>query len=314
MKSLVCIDLTRWNVSLLQWSCSFLFIACLTIPSAGGQEQPASPGRAPGAAPQDPAYRNARVEPFRIIGNIYYVGASQHITAYLITTPQGHILLDTGFEESVAAVRENIEKLGFQLRDVKLMLPSHAHGDHVGGFTLMQELTGARVFSSALDAGVMASGGKTDFRSGEGWEPTKVDQIIEDGEKVAHGGTTLVAHLTPGHTKGCTTWTTVAQEGGKNYNVVFLCGVRMNDNIPVVNNPDYPNMAADFEMSFQKLRSLPCDVFLGAHGYWFDIQSKMQRMEQGGANPFIDPQGYRKYIADMESYFLEQLKKEGGKL
>jgi metallo-beta-lactamase class B len=287
-----------------------LFLGVIT----GTAQQAAAPVRAPGASPQDPAYRTERVKPFKIIGNIYYVGASQHITAYLITTPQGHILIDTGYEESVAPVRENIESLGFKIRDVKLMLPTHAHGDHVGGFTQMKELTGARVLSSALDAGVMESGGKTDFRSGEGWEPTKVDQVIQDGEKVSLGPVTMVAHLTPGHTKGCTTWTTTVSDGGRNYNVVFLCGVRMNDGEQLVNNADYPNMPQDFAMTFKKLKALPVDVYLGGHGYWFDIQAKMQRMAQGGANPFIDPQGYRKYIADMESYFLEQFKKEGGRL
>lgn len=298
--------------------CFLAVIALLICLSSGhwasAQNQAAGPGRAPGAAPEDEVYRNARVKPFKIIGNIYYVGASQHITAYLITTPQGHILIDTGFKESVAPVRENIEALGFKIRDVKLMLATHAHGDHVGGFTQMKELTGAKVLSSGLDAGVMASGGKTDFRSGEGWEPTKVDQIIQDGEKVSLGPVTMVAHLTPGHTKGCTTWTTVVNEGGKNLNVIFLCGVRMNDNVPVVNNPKYPNMPQDFAMSFKKLKALPVDVFLGAHGYWFDIQSKMKRMEQAGANPYIDPDGYRKYLIDMESYFLDEVKKEGGTL
>ncbi|HWP84943.1 MAG TPA: subclass B3 metallo-beta-lactamase [Terriglobia bacterium] len=293
----------------------FLLLCLLSAGSriAYAQGAGSASGRAPGAAPSDPAYRTARVEPFRIIGNIYYVGASQHITAYLITTPQGHLLIDTGFEESVGPVRENIEKLGFRLRDIRLLLPTHAHGDHVGGFAQMKELTGAKVLSSAPDAGVMESGGQTDFRNGENWKPTQVDQIVQDGENVSLGGTTLTAHLTPGHTKGCTTWTMVAEDAGRKYNVVFLCGVRMNDNVPVVNNPQYPEMVEDFRRSFQKLKALPCDVFLGGHGYWFDIQTKMQRLKQGGANPFIDPQGYRKYIADMEAYFLEQVKKEGGK-
>jgi len=269
----------------------------------------------PAPAPEDEAYRTARVAPFRIIGNIYYVGPSQHITSYLITTPQGHILLDSGYEASVGPIRENIQKLGFQMKDVKIMLGSHAHGDHIAGHALMKELTGAKVLSSELDAEVISTGGKADFRQGNGWKPAKVDQIIQDGEQVKLGNATLVAHLTPGHTKGCTTWTTVVEDGGKKYNVVFLCGMRMSEGIPLIGTAKYPNMARDFANSFKTLKSLPCDVFLGAHGYWFGLPEKMKRMEQGtGANPFIDPQGYRAYVDSVEREFLDQLKREGGSI
>jgi metallo-beta-lactamase class B len=269
----------------------------------------------PAPAPEDEAYRTARVAPFRIIGNIYYVGPSQHITSYLITTPQGHILLDSGYEASVGPIRENIEKLGFQMKDVKIMLGSHAHGYHIAGHALMKELTGAKVLSSELDAEVISTGGKADFRQGNGWKPAKVDQIIRDGEQVKLGDAALVAHLTPGHTKGCTTWTTVVEEGGRRYNVVFLCGMRMNEGIPLIGSAKYPNMAKDFANSFKTLKSLSCDVFLGAHGYWFGLPEKIKRMGQGtGVNPFIDPNGYRAYLDSVEREFLDELKREGGSL
>ena len=261
----------------------------------------------------DSPYRTQRSEPFRIIGNIYYVGDTLHLTTYLITTPEGHILIDTGYEESVPGIRENIEKLGFQVKDVKLMISSHAHHDHIGGHALMKEVTGATVLATAADAEVIETGGKADFRDTGLWKPAKVDRTIQDGEPVTLGGITLMPHLTPGHTKGCTTWTMEVEEGGRKYNVVFVCGVRVNTGLPLVGNPKYPNSVEDFTRSFETLKSLPCDVFLGAHGYWFGVQEKLKRREQGaGVNPFIDPEGYRAYIANYERAFLDQLSAERG--
>ncbi len=261
----------------------------------------------------DSPYRTQRSEPFQIIGNIYYVGDTLHLTTYLITTPEGHILIDTGFEESVPGIRENIEKLGFQVKDVKLMISSHSHHDHIGGHALMKEVTGATVLATAADADVIESGGKTDFRDTGLWRAANVDRTIEDGEPVTLGGVTLMPHLTPGHTKGCTTWTMEVEEDGQKYNVVFVCGMRVNTGLPLVGNPKYPNSVEDFTRSFETLKSLPCDVFLGAHGYWFGVQEKLKRRAQGtGVNPFIDPEGYRAYIADYERAFLDQLNTERG--
>ena len=271
------------------------------------------PAQTPADTGPDSPYRTEHAEPFRIIGNIYYVGDTLHITTYLITTPEGHILLDTGYEESVPGIRQNVEKLGFQMRDVKLMISSHAHHDHIGGHALMKEVTGATVLATAADAEVIETGGEADFRDSGLWKPAKVDRTIQDGEEIRLGGTVLTAHLTPGHTKGCTTWAMVAEEDGQKYNVVFVCGMRVNTGLPLVGNPKYPNSVEDFTNSFAALKNLPCDVFLGAHGYWFGIQEKLQRLKQDASvNPFIDPEGYRAYIDEYESAFLDQLRSERG--
>ncbi len=260
---------------------------------------------------EEEVYRTQRAKPFRIVGNVYYVGATLHNSVYLITTPEGHILIDTGYQEAVAGVQENIEALGFQFRDVKIMLSSHAHGDHIAGHALMKELTGADIWVMGGDDDVMATGGKTDFREGSSWKPVNPDRVIQDGERVELGGVTLVAHHTPGHTKGCTTWTTVVEEGGQEYNVVWVGGARVSAGVPLVGNSKYPNIAEDYAKTFAKLKELPCDIFLAAHGYWFNITEKLRRLEQGATvNPFIDPQGYRNYIETFERAFLESLEQE----
>lgn len=259
---------------------------------------------------QSPRRGQWPIKPFRLIGNIYYVGLSNN-TSFLITTPQGHILIDPTIEPAVPEIRKNIEQLGFKMKDIKIILQAHAHVDHVGGLAEMKELTGAKVLVMEQDAEVLADGGKSDFRGGEHWTPVRADQTLRDGEKVQLGGVTMVAHLTAGHTKGCTTWTTVAEEGGKKYNVVFVCSMRMNTGIPLLGNAKYPNIAEDFANAFKTLKSLPCDVFLVSHGHMFGMEEKIRRMEQGAKpNPFIDPDGYKKFIAEYEGAYLNQLKKE----
>ncbi len=260
----------------------------------------------------NPPYPNGPIKPFRIIGNIYYLGM-QNYTSFLITTPEGDILLDTMTDPGAPVIRKGIEELGFHLTDIKILLQTHAHVDHVGGLAAMKQLTGAKVLVMAQDAEVLADGGKSDFRS-DGrllWAPVRADQIIHDGEKVRLGNVTMVAHLTAGHTKGCTTWTTVTEDNGRKYNVVFVCSNRVNDGIPLVGNTKYPTVAEDFANGFKTLKKLPCDVFLASHAYMFNLEEKLKRMQQGpGPNPFIDPQGYREYIADYEQAFLDQLQKE----
>jgi metallo-beta-lactamase class B len=182
----------------------------------------------------------------------------------------------------------------------------------------MKELTGAQVVISEKDAIVLQDGGRSDFRSDgrELWKPMKPDRIIKDGDKVTLGGVTLTAHLTPGHTKGCTTWTYTTEEAGRKYNVVVACGVRLNGaRVPLVGNTKYPEIAKDYAGSFATLKKLPADVFLGVHGSWFDLAGKAKRLEQGGGpNPFINPAEYKEYIALFERQFMEQLRKEGGSL
>lgn len=263
--------------------------------------------------PADDPERNEIIEPFRIIDNIYSVSAVVHDPVFLIATDEGHMLIDTSFEEFVPAIVSNIEKLGFRAEDIRYLLAAHAHIDHVGGHALMQEITGATLLSTEGDQDVMESGGRTDFRDGDFWAPVKVDGIVKDLEQLRLGDTVLTAHITPGHTKGCTTWTMEAVENGQTYNVVFFCGMRMNPGEPLMNNPDYPAMAADFAYSFAKLKVLPVDIYLASHGYWFAFAEKIERLRsQPQRNPFIDPAGYQYTIDRFEKAYLEALQVERG--
>ncbi len=258
---------------------------------------------------------NRPVAPFRVIGNIYYVGA-RDVSSFLITTPEGHILIDSGFKETVPLIREGVRKIGFQFEDIKILLNSHAHIDHAGGHALLKKWTGARIVMSAADADLLAQGGKGDFLPvGDevvSYEPAKADRIIRDGDQVTLGGVTLTAHLTPGHTKGCTTWTMTVAEGGKRYDVVIFGGTTILPGVRLVGNPKYPGIAEDFAMTFRVLKSLPCDVFLAPHGSMFGLGEKARRLAaEATPNPFIDPAGYRAFIAQAEQVFLQRLKQQG---
>jgi metallo-beta-lactamase class B len=263
-----------------------------------------------------PATAQQTVEPFtpfKVIGNIYYVGDTNECV-YLIATPAGHILLDTGFAETVPIVKAGVEKLGFHMRDIKIMISGHAHVDHVAGHALVKQMTGALILASELDAPVIESGGaRGDYRGprAEPWTPAKVDQIIRDGERVTLGGVTLVAHLTPGHTRGNTTWTMVTEENGVKFNVAFMPSVGRNEGVHVFNYPNYPTIGDDYQISFRLLKTLPCEVFLGPHGSFFDLTGKFARMQAGAKeNPFVDPVGCQQYIERGEAAFQKQLEEE----
>jgi metallo-beta-lactamase class B len=255
---------------------------------------------------------NRDFPPFTVISNIHYVGSSD-IAIFLITTPAGHILLDSGFESSVPRLRENVSALGFRFEDIKILLTSHAHIDHVQAHALVRKLTGAQVVVARPDAPVVAGGGKGEpvYDGVYAWTPCPVDRPIEDGATVTLGGTTLTAHLTPGHTRGATTWTMVIHDHGRALNVLFFPSANVNDGVHLVGNVRYPEIAADFEHSFAVWKSLPCDVFLGAHGHFFQLNDKEERLRSHPAeNPFIDPEGYRRAIAAAEDRFRRQLKHE----
>jgi len=253
---------------------------------------------------------NQPFKPFRIIGNIYYVGTN-NLACYLITTPGGYILLDTALEESAPILRANIATLGFKLNSIRIILSSHAHFDHVAGHAEMKKATGANVYATAADAAILESGGTKGFHPLTPYKPVKVDRIIKDGEVVRYGDVELTAHLTPGHTEGNTTWTTTVEEGGKKYDVVFVGSMSINPGVHLVNFQAWPDIAEVYARSFQILRSLHCDVFLGPHAPFFDMEAKVQLMSaKGKANPFIDPEGYRNYIASFEKSYNEQLQRE----
>ncbi|HLJ27298.1 MAG TPA: subclass B3 metallo-beta-lactamase [Candidatus Angelobacter sp.] len=257
--------------------------------------------------------------PFRIVGNLYYVG-SKDLASYLITTSRGNILINSNLESTVPLIQASIEKLGFKFKDTKILLISHAHLDHDAGSARIKELTGAAYMVMEPDVPVVESGGKADFQYGNLpatlYPPTKVDRVLHDGDEVRLGGTVLVAHLTPGHTKGCTTWTMQVTEGGKSYNVVILGSPNVNPGYKLVNNAAYPEIAQDYERMWRVLKSLPCDIFLGAHGSYFGMVEKYPRFQEGGANPFVDPEDYQKYVRQKEQEFLAELAKQkgGGKL
>jgi metallo-beta-lactamase class B len=248
----------------------------------------------------------------RIMGPVYYVGASD-ITAYLIATPVGHILINSGYEDTPPIIRDGIVKLGFKPQDVKILLNSQAHFDHVAGQAAMQKMTGAKIYSSQPEVAVIESGGKADPRWGreQTYPPVKVDHVVRDLEEVKLGGVTLVAHMTPGHSIGCTTWTLRVEDGGKIYDVVIVGGTTINPGVHFVGKPTYPGIADDYARTFGTLHALSCDVFLGAHGGYYGMTEKYKKMTAGAAkNPFIDPEGYRAFIDKSEKTYLDQLTKE----
>lgn len=246
-------------------------------------------------------------EPRRIVANVYYVG-SNLISSFLIVTPAGHILIDTGHVQMVPQVKANIEKLGFKVGDVKMLLNSHAHFDHCGGFAEFKRETGATIVASKLDGELMAQGGKGDFVHGDdsAYEPVKPDRIVADGERVELGGVSLTAHLTPGHTKGCTTWSMQVEENGRRYDVLFLCGLTVSP-FKLTNNEQYPNIVEDVRGSVTKLRAMHADVLLAAHGFWFDLEAKAARQKEGAPNPFIDPRELGRHLTEMEKDFEQAL-------
>ncbi|HRH44872.1 MAG TPA: subclass B3 metallo-beta-lactamase, partial [Pyrinomonadaceae bacterium] len=252
-------------------------------------------------------------EPFKIAGNLYYVG-TRGLANFLITTPKGHILINSDLEENVPQIKASVEKLGFNFSDIKILLISHGHWDHDAASDTIKKLTGAKYMVMDADVEEVESGGKTDFQYGNEpialYKPTKVDRILHDGDKVKLGGTVLTANLTPGHTKGCTTWTMKVKEAGKSYNVVIIGSPNVNPGYNFFNNPSYPNMATDYEKMFSVLKTLPVDIFLGAHGNYFGMEAKYARFKQEGFSVFIDPEGYKKYVNDKEQEFRKELARQ----
>jgi metallo-beta-lactamase class B len=256
------------------------------------------------------------VEPFpphRIMGNIYYVG-SKDLAAFLITTPQGHILINSNLTTSVPQIKKSVEQLGFRFSDIKILLISHAHIDHCAGSALIKQLTGAKYMVMDADVPEIEDGGKSDFQYSKSkdmlYPPAKVDRVLHDGDEVRLGDVVLTAHLTAGHTKGCTTWTLKVSDQGKTYNVVIVGSPNVNPGYKLVNNAQYPQIAKDYEHTFRALKSLPCDIFLGAHGGYYEMTEKFARLKNSGTNPFIDPEGYKRYVADREQAFYAELKKQ----
>jgi metallo-beta-lactamase class B len=250
-------------------------------------------------------------EAFRLIGNIYYVGA-KNIASYLVTTPQGHILIDTGTTEMTPVITANIEKLGFKVRDIKIMLSSHAHFDHIGGHAAMKKLTGARVMAIRQDAEALEAGKDLSPLGDEGWAPVKVDRVLKDGDTVTLGGATLRAIWAPGHTPGCTVWTTSVPDGGRSYAVaIFGCG-GPNGGVKLVGNQRFPTLVDDTMATFRKLKMLKPDIYVSGHPQML-FAGKIDRMKAGERpHPLLDPQSqaWAKMLDEAEANFTKRVQAE----
>jgi metallo-beta-lactamase class B len=258
---------------------------------------------------------NQPVEPFRIAGNLYFVGASD-ISSYLIATPAGHVVIDAGYESTVPQIEKNIRTLGFKVEEVRILLNTQAHYDHAAGFAQLKKDTGARLMVSGPDADVIERGGVNDFSFGDKYPfpAAHVDRRLEDGDTVTLGTLTLHAHVTPGHTKGCTTWAFSVTENNRELHVVEMCGLTVLDTTHLRNNPGYPEIVRDYEKTFVAMRKIPVDIFLGAHPSYYDGAAKAAKLKANpsGPNPFIDPEGYQRYIDTGEQRFRAALAKEKG--
>jgi metallo-beta-lactamase class B len=263
------------------------------------------------------AQRNADwtipIAPFRIADGLYYVG-SKDLASYLIVTSQGDILINSSLESSPALIRRSVEQLGFKFRDIKILLISHAHWDHDAGSAEVIRQTGAKYMVMDGDVPVVESGGRLDFAySQDRYPPAKVDRVLHDGNEVRLGSAVLVAHKTPGHTRGCTTWTMKVNEGGKTLDVVIVGSWNVNPGFRLVDKPgqraSYPGIAQDYRRTFALLKRLPCDIFLGAHGQYFNMLGKLAAAAKGsdGESVWIDPQGYAVAVAEREKAFETEL-------
>jgi metallo-beta-lactamase class B len=255
------------------------------------------------------------IAPFRIAGNLYYVG-SKDLASYLIHTPKGDILINSSLPASVPLIRSSVEQLGFRFQDIKILLISHAHGDHDAGSADLIRETHAKYMVMDGDVSVVESGGATDFAySKDPYPAVKVDRVLHDGDEVKLGGTVLTAHKTPGHTRGCTTWTMRVKGGGRLLDVVIVGSWNVNPGFRLVDRPgqpaSYPGMEADYRRTFAILKGLPCDVFLGAHGAYFDMLGKLDRIKSGaGENVWVDPEGYKAAVAEREQAFETELARQ----
>jgi metallo-beta-lactamase class B len=259
--------------------------------------------------------------PFHIAGNLYYVGSAD-LASYLIATPKGLILINSNLASSPPLIRKSVEALGFKWSDIKILLISHAHYDHCAGSAEILKETGAKYEVMDADVSVVESGGRTDFQYGTDpsmrFAPAHVDRILHDGDTVSLGGTVLTAHLTAGHTRGTTTWTMDEREGderegGRMLHVMIVGSPNVNPGYNLVRNSAYPQIAADYKHEFVVLRNLPCDIFLGAHGSYFDMKEKYTKFKNGDRNAFVDPAGYKAYVADRRQAFEAELARQSGR-
>ena len=238
----------------------------------------------------------------KIAGNLYYVGTAD-LAVYLIHTPAGNILINSDFPEDLPLVRKSIQQLGFKYRDTKIILISHAHSDHDGAVGEIKKETGARLMVMQPDVAAVES-------TAAGRPGAKVDRILHDGDTVELGGSKLTARLTPGHTPGCTTWLMDVKESGRKLRAVIIGSPNVNPGYILVGNKNYPGIAMDYEKTFTILLSLPVDLFLGAHGSYFGLKGKHEKIKAGSENPFIDPAGYKAYVTERRDAFRKEWQRQ----
>jgi metallo-beta-lactamase class B len=258
----------------------------------------------PLAAFSQPAGWNDPFPPHRVMDNVYYVGTKE-LASFLITTPDGHILMNSNYESSVPVIRKSVEELGFKFSDIKILISGHAHPDHVEGDALVKELTGAQVVVGRLDAPATR-----EFRPGGKEHP--IDRLVDEGDQVTLGGTTLTAHLLPGHTKGCLAWSMDLKEGGKTYKALVECSLN-GQFLQYVGNTDYPNIAEDMRATYKKARALPVEVFLSSHASFYGLPAKYEKLKarrEGDPNPFVDPEGYKAHVDEFEKTFEAALARQ----
>jgi len=275
-------------------------IAFLLTPRAGAQNNPEWTRPFP---------------PFKMIGNIYWVG-SYDLSTYLITTPQGHILINTGLGESAQNIKASVEQLGFKMGDVKILTATHGHFDHVAAMADLKKMTGAALVISEPDKELLESGGQADFRWGDTpsarFATVKVDRTFKDGETVSHGGTTLTAHRHAGHTKGATSFTTDVRENGKTYRVIIANMGSINPGVTVTGMPKYPGIMQDYAHTFASQKAMKIDVFFASHASQFEMHKKYKPGDAYNPDRFVDPKGFLEEVSRLEKAYLDQVAKERG--
>lgn len=262
---------------------------------------------------QLPTGWSAPGEPLHIADNLYYVG-TESIAVYLVTTPQGHILVDGAMPTSAPLVLASIRKLGFEPKDVKVILNTHAHFDHTGGLADLKAATGATLAASAGDRGALESGTYPGSEEVEifAFKPVAVDRVLQDGDKVELGGVAMTAHLTPGHSPGCTTWTFPLEVDGQTRQAMIYCStsVAANRLVSADKGPQYPGIVGDYEQTFARLKTMSADVFLAPHAEQFGLEKKRAAMREGGPSPFVDPTELQRVVAASEAAFRTELAKQ----
>jgi metallo-beta-lactamase class B len=266
----------------------------------------------PARAQDDPDWTRP-FPPFRIIGNLYWVG-SYDLASYLVATPQGNILINTGVGDTARQIKASVEQLGFKVSDTKILTATHGHWDHVAGLAELKRMTGARLIVSEPDKELFESGGKADFRFGDTpsahFEPVKVDGTFKDNETISLGGTVLTAHHHPGHTKGAISFTLNVPEGGKTYRVVIANMGSINPGVTVSGMPKYPNIGDDYARTFKAQKDMQIDVWLASHASQFKLHEKYKPGDAFNPERFVDPQGFKSAVEALEKTYREQLEKE----